>query len=419
MKTHLALITSLSFVRALAADFHASPEGSGSRDGTSAGNAAPASAIASVFNDRMQPGDRLLLASGDYPKLSLSILHGGTTGKPNILEGTPETILSSDWSIEKPDKGTTAISFGPGASHVVLKNLSIRNHCFAIRATPSEDAPRIGIILENIRMEQMRHGIYVSDCDDLSITGVTMKRYSKHGFRLDQGCDGVTLRNCLADCSEGDAAWETKTEVFPFGFNVNNGGAPNTRIRFEDCVAKNNIKSNQTAKYTNGDGFVVEGNSSDVTFIRCHAFRNQDGGFDLKVKDVTLTGCIATGHRRDFRIWATGTLTNCFAGWSQTGFWTKGGPITIKNSTFIGHRRSALEIEDNKPTGPITLADSLIASDEAKFTPAYGSYQGADTNIIAKSPPELGIANADPKWDGSGAVMDSSKYPAKGYRSAK
>ena len=87
----------------------------------------------------------------------------------------------------------------------------------------------------------MRHGFYVSDCDDLVLTDCDLKRYSKHGFRCEMGCDRVTMRRCTADCSEGDAEWEKKTELFPFGFNVNDGGTPNTALTFTDCLARNNL----------------------------------------------------------------------------------------------------------------------------------------------------------------------------------
>ncbi len=401
----------------LAADLFVAPDGSGTRDGSSTANAAAGASISSLF-DKMAPGDRLLLAPGDYAGISLTLSVGGAPGKPKIIEGAIGTTFTSNWSVEKPDKGSTAIALAPGLSHVVLKNLSLRHHCFAIRANPSKDAPRTGLAFEDISIDHVRHGFYLSDCDDMTLSRCTMKRYSKHGFRFDQGCDRVTVKGCLADCSEGDSIWETKTEVFPFGFNLNNGGAPNTGFLFEDCIARNNIKSNQTVKYTNGDGFVAEGNSSGVAFVRCRALRNQDGGFDIKVENARFINCVATGHRRDFRIWRSATLTNCFAGWSQTGLWTKGGPVTADGCTFFGHRKYGLEIEE-KSSGPVTLTRCLIASDEPEYTPSIGTFEGADTTIVAKTAAELGLSKPDPKWDGNGNAMDSSKFPDKGFSSAR
>ncbi len=366
----------------------------------------------------MAAGDRLLLAAGDYRGLKITLTSGGLPGKPKVIEGAPGSTLTSDWSVEKPDKGSTAITLAPGLSHVVFKNLSISRHCFAIRATPSKVTPRQHLSFENISIDQVRHGFYLADCDDTALLNCTAERYSKHGVRFDQGCDRVTVKGCVADCSEGDPVWETKTEVFPFGFILNDGGAPNTAVLFEDCVAKNNIKSNQTVKYTNGDGFVAEGNNREVAFIRCHAFRNQDGGFDIKVENARFTDCIATGHRRDFRVWRSATLKNCVAAWSQTGLWTKGGLVTADGCTFFGHRKSAVEIEE-KSSAPLTLTNCLVASAEPGHTPALGKFEGAETTVVAKTPAELGLSKPDPAWDGKGAAMDSSKFPGKGFNSAR
>jgi len=414
---HSFLLSVLLSGSALATDFHVSHAGSGTKDGSNAANAAAAASASSLFNDTLQPGDRLLFSAGDYKGLSLNLAKGGTKEKPKVVVGAAGAVFSSNWTIEKPDKGATAIALAPGLSHVIFKDLAIRNYCFAVRANAAKETPRSGLVFDNVEMEQMRHGFYLSDCDDLTFRGCDMKRYSKHGFRFEQGCDRVRLSQCTADCSEGDAVWETKTEVFTFGFLLNNGGEPNTAFVFEDCLAKNNIKSNQTAKYTNGDGFVAEGNSKDVSYIRCRALRNQDGGFDLKVKDVTLTDCIAIGHRRDFRLWFNGTLKNCFGGWSQTGLWTKGGPVILDGCTFIGHRRSSLEIEDNAP-GPLTLNNCLLVTGDAKIGAAIGKYDGTGT-VEVKTAEEAGLSKADPAWDGLGTAMDSSKHADKGYRTAR
>jgi hypothetical protein len=399
---------------AIAADFHVSPGGSGTKDGSSAANAAPANHAASLFNDTLEAGDRLLFAPGNYEGLTLELAKGGSAEKPKTLQGAAGAVFSSNWTIEKPDKGATAITLAPGLSHVVFKDLSIRSYCHAVRANPAKDSPRSGLVFDNVDMEQMRHGFYLSDCDDLIFRGCDMKRYSKHGFRFNQGCDRVKLSQCTADCSEGDAVWETKTEVFTFGFLLNNGGEPNTAFVFEDCVAKNNIKSNQTVKYTNGDGFVAEGNSQDVTYLRCRALRNQDGGFDLKVKDVKLEDCVAIGHRRDFRLWSNATLVNCLGGWSQTGLWSKGGAVTANGCTFIGHRGSSIEIEDDAAS-PLTLNHCLLVTGAAKAGVAIGKF-GGEGNVIVKTAEKAGLPMVDPAWNGLGSAMNSTTYKDKGYR---
>ena len=415
MKT-LSILLLLTTAPLIARDFFVTPDGAGTKGAASIENAAPGSAISTLF-DKMAPGDRILLGAGDYAGVTITLRTGGSAEKPKIIEGTDGTSFTSDWTIEKPEKGSTAITLAPGLSDVVIKNLSIRHHCFAVRAQPSKDAPRTRIAFENIAIAQVRHGFYLSDCDDLSLTGCTMKRYSKHGFRFEQGCDRVTVKHCIADCSEADAQWETKTEIFPFGFLIGDGDVPNSSLRFEDCVARNNIKSNQTVKYTNGDGFVAEGKNRDVTFVRCHALRNQDGGFDIKVKDATFTGCIATGHRRDFRIWNSGTLENCFAGSSQTGLWIKEGSVTAKHMSFLNHRKSSVELDD-PAAATVTLSECLLASAQPGYEASIGKYDASGT-VAAKTPDEAGLPKDDPAWNGEGDSMNSTKFRDKGFSSLR
>src|SRR5690349_12508769 len=68
-----------SFVEAR--DWHVLPSGAGGKSGASweqAANAAQLQALA----DQLQPGDRLLLGSGEYKNLSFSIKASGAPGKP-------------------------------------------------------------------------------------------------------------------------------------------------------------------------------------------------------------------------------------------------------------------------------------------------------------------------------------------------
>jgi len=258
----------------------------------------------------------------------------------------------------------------------------------------------------------MRHGYYLSDCDDLRLSGCDLKRYSKHGFRFDQGCDRVTVEKCTADCSEGDAEWEKKTELFPFGFNVNDGGEPNTALAFTDCLARNNLMPLQTTHYKNGDGFVMESNTAGVTLVRCRSIRNQDGGFDLKVHDVKLEGCVSIGNSRNYRIWTTATLTNCFSGFAGTGLWCNGGPITVDHCTFHALKIAAIMTDDHA-TAPVTLRDCLISASPPTRKTARGEIVLGNTTIADEGDPKKDPAyvHPDPNWDGLGDAMNSRTFP--------
>ncbi len=406
----------------VARDFHLTAQGAGSRDGASWEHALGSERLQIVFNEVMQPGDRLLLGGGTYRDATLVISRGGEAGRAKQIvgvdrgEGLP--LFSGNWSVMDPAKGATAFRIGPGVSHVTLQGIRIAGYAFGVHAPATAgDAGRSHLVFDDIAMERFRHGFYLADCDDVQFRACVLRRYSKHGFRFEQGCDRVTLRQCVADCSEGDPEWEKKTELFPFGYLVDDGGSPNSHFVFEDCVARNHLMPLQTTKYPNGDGFVVEGNASAVQFVRCRAIRNQDAGFDLKVREVRLTDCVAIGNSRGFRVWSTGTLDNCFAGWGTVGLWNNGGPVRASRCTFHELKDAAV-LTDDDANLEVTLVDCLItAAAAAHRNTARGTVTLQGTVVTAR-PSDASYLKAEKQWDGSDNAMDSETYPAKGYRSS-
>jgi len=409
-----------------ASDVYLTPIGAGNHDGTSWANAFGQTALGDVVNEKMQPGDRLLLGGGIYTNAQLTISKGGTQGAAKTIAGVDRgeglPVFAGSWSIESPTKGATALRIEPGVSYLVIKAVRIKGYTVGVMAAAVEArASRAHLVFKDVDIEQMRHGFYLSDCDDTQLSGCDLSRYSKHGFRFDQGCDRVTLRQCSADCSEGDAEWEKKTELFPFGFTVNDGGAPNTAFVFEDCVARNNVMPLQKGKYPNGDGFVIEGNTSDVAFVRCRAIRNQDGGFDLKVPDVQLRGCVAVGNSRGFRIWISATLTNCLVGWGSSGLWCNGGPVTADRCTFHELKDAAV-LTDDGATLPVTLADCIISGTASPHRNTSRGQVVINATVVAdQAQPEHDpkYVHPDPAWDGLGGAMNSRTHLEKGYRNAE
>ncbi len=403
-----------------ARDFHMTVEGAGSRDGRGWENALAGDRLQTVFDETIQPGDRLLLGGGTYPSMAWVISSGGAAGRPKELLGVDRgaglPLFAGNWSVENPSRGATAIRIAPGVSHISLQGIRLRGYVYGVHAPASPEAGRSNLRFGDVGMEQLRHGFYLADCDDVQFRACLLKRYTKHGFRFEQGCDRVTLQQCVADCSEGDTAWETRTELFPFGYLVNGGGSPNTEFFFEDCVARNHLMPLQTTKYPNGDGFVVEANAAGVQFVRCRALRNQDGGFDLKVPEVRLTDCVAAGNFRGFRIWSTGTLENCLAGWGTVGLWNNGGPVTATRCTFHELKDAAV-LTDDKASQEVTLTNCLIsAAAKAHRKTAQGNVVLRET-VTSPGAGDAGYPRAEAAWDGLGNAMDSTAHPGKGYRS--
>jgi hypothetical protein len=417
LRLRCAFVFFLTAATAPATVFHLTPEGAGKKDGTGWADAAEQRTLGALVNDRMQPGDELLVGSGTYAHVPVVFSKGGAPGLPKVITGVDRgqglPVLAGEWSSAAPDKGGTAIKLGTGVSHLTMTGLRLRGWVCGVSAETSA-AARAHLIFQDVDMEQCRHGFFLADCDDLRLEGCALKRYTKHAFRFAQGCDRVTIRQCTADCSEGDAEWERKTELFPFGFIINNTGAPNTAFLLEDCLACNNMMPLQTTKYKNGDGFVVEENAVEVALVRCRALRNQDGGFDVKAKGTRFTDCVASGNGRGFRIWTTATLTNCFAGWGTTGLWCNGGPVTARRCTFHALTESAI-LTDDGAGEPVTLHEGLIsACKEAQRHTARGKVML--TGTLETTAAEAQYPAPDPKWDGLGEAMNSRAHPDKGYR---
>ncbi|MDF2939253.1 MAG: hypothetical protein K0Q90_4626, partial [Paenibacillaceae bacterium] len=58
--------------------------------------------------------------------------------------------------------------------------------------------------------------------------------------------------------------------------------------------------------YWNADGFCAEKASDNITYNRCTAFGNTDGGWDVKSYNTYLNDCVSYGNKRAYRFWSGG-----------------------------------------------------------------------------------------------------------------
>ncbi|MBK8036932.1 MAG: right-handed parallel beta-helix repeat-containing protein [Verrucomicrobiaceae bacterium] len=364
MKTlfFFCLLLTLPFP-ASARDYHVLPQGAGMRDGTRWEHALDAATAMSLMKTGLQPGDRLRIGSGAYRGIEFGIGVTGTKAASILIEGVDTggglPVFSGQWDEKHPDKGSIIFTLTDSAAWVTLRGLHVRDAVVGVNAPRTKTGfARPGLRFENIDMERIRHGYYFSDCTDLTLATCTVRRYTKHGFRFEGGCVDVIVRQCVADCSEGDEAWERLTELLPFGFFANGADVPNARLRFEDCNASNHLMPLQKNKYNNGDGFVAEENNAELVFIRCRAERNQDGGFDLKPKGVRLEECVGLRNSRNFRLWSHAEMKGCFSGLASDGIWAKDGPVTATGCTF--HELKNAVSVDNDARAAVRLKDCLL-----------------------------------------------------------
>jgi len=405
-----------------ARDFYLTPEGSGRRNGAAWEDALDQAALSDAFDQILKPGDCLWLGGGVYTNGTLRISIGGTPGLPKTVAGVDRgsglPVLAGTWTEARPAQGRTAIRIDPGASDCIFRNLKIERCAIAVHAPGTGTVGTCSnLVFRNVTAEWVRHGFLLQHCDDVHFTECEVKHYTKHAFRFDQGCDRIRLARAVADCSGGDAEWEKKTEVFPFGFLLNDAGEPNTGFTFESCTAANNRMPLQENRYKNGDGFVVEQNSSNIVFLRCRALRNQDGGFDLKPDGVTLTNCVAVGNSRAYRLWRSAELQNCFAGWGATGLWCNGGPVNAVRCTF--HRMdSAAVMTDDDATFPVTLKRCIISlAGQVSRKTGAGEVRISDSVVTGPghSDPDPVYRQPSDAWSGLDDSMNSRAYKDKGY----
>src|SRR5436189_6079859 len=70
-----------------AADLYLTPTGGGKMDGSNWENALAQGSLNEAVNERLKPGDRLMLGGGAYANASLKIATGGAPGKPKSIVG--------------------------------------------------------------------------------------------------------------------------------------------------------------------------------------------------------------------------------------------------------------------------------------------------------------------------------------------
>jgi hypothetical protein len=417
--------------------YYMTVSGAGTLDGSSWANALPASQLGTTLNTTMIGGDTLLLGSGNYGNRTIALNSSGTAGKPKSVTGVDTgtgipIFNSNNWTRTNPGAGQYAvITLGTGASHWNVSNLALRNCQFAVRANGSSPA-RTNLSFKDLDIQLVRHGFYLHDCDNMTIENCSITSYSKHAYRLEWGCDNVTFKNCLADLSAGDATWWDYSEALPYGFLVNNGGAANTMISFMQCSAYNNRLNNQTIDYWNGDGFVVEGNTSGVSFLDCVAVNNEDAGYDIKAA-ATFENCTAVRNHRGFRCWnTTKTLTNCVAAFpfsrsisSPNGYeggdyiWIENGTATLDYFSSYGNNGTVVR-EDG--TGNVTLTNSILAFSGASggFTAGSVTLGSGTVTYRPGSGTNPNFLNPVSTWDGTGTNMDNTTYGlTKGYNSTR
>ena len=402
----------------------------------------------------MMPGDTLLIGGPE------------TAGGTYNVQGTRVTITNSGsptqrMTIRGVDRGhgypvlqmsgtgtrsNSGIRFDPGVGYWTVENIGIYRRDIGFET--AGDNP--GLIFNNCEAISLKTtGFLFRGCTNLIVNNCRAYLYDRRGFHFISGNENVTVTDCTADFTGPDvehdetrAALSGVEDPVGFYFHINTGTtSPNKNIVLKNCVALDNIESGDS--YNQGDGFMAERLNEGLTFLRCKALRNRDGGFDLKGTNQLIKDCVSNHNRLGFKIWYDGSLVNCIAvGNTQRGIYVasqstaESFTITATNCTVHSATNSGVaNVAIEKPLNTLKLTDCLLT-----FAGAGGTYVGSTgtfqhfnvsgTTVVSGTTPRhayaANTANA-PKynnpvlpWEGNGTNYDNQTYGlTRGYSSTR
>jgi hypothetical protein len=461
-----------------AADRYLTPEGGGSRDGSSWENAAPGTRESfQAAWDALAPGDTLHVGGGAYGALGIRTRRGGEAGRPMRLIGVDRgaglPVFTSDF--DKRKGGATFFAAAEGVSHVEISGFHLKAYKRGvfIRGKGSDwKVSRLVIegALEGIRCdggaepgkpEFATHDVVIADC--------RFDKFVKRGVRLQGGSYRWRIERCWADAGgkdwfvepfaicfqlsgrpgnpiyakAGDAA-KNPGGAAPAGGAADDDGSdtdakpakddafgirpPSEIFAMEhdlelvDCVALNAYAEGtgkDQSRYWNGDGFCGESGSTGIRFIRCVAMHHTDGGWDMKCDNLEFIDCVAIDNKDNFRLWAGAPrLVNCVSAFA----FKRGG----SGPTSGLWTRTSVELKN------CTFIDGPIVIEEAGRTVTFtdsifvGSTKFKDPAAVvftnchvgdgseAKIPAKKGFV-----WLKAGTEFDSPAFPDKGFSSTR
>jgi Ca2+-binding RTX toxin-like protein len=290
--------------------FYISPAGSGTRSGSSPANAGTLKNLP-AFIDAAGPGGevRLLADKGTYKVTQqISIAAGGEAGAPVTIRGVNSSgnPMAASFVGTRPSPWKPGLSDGvelfrllSGANHLSFADLAVKNignGVFRIGANISDLAIR-HVSASNVCrfIEDYVSGSATSaSVNGLKVQDVTIAGYSKNAIRLQYDSRNVLIQNVVGDSQKQDGG------LIIAGVML--AGTVHD-VLFDHVTMKNNYGHGSSSSYWNGDGFLAERNTYNLTFQDTVASGNTDAGYDLKSRNTTLIRATAIGNDQNFRLW--------------------------------------------------------------------------------------------------------------------
>ncbi|MDQ3815750.1 MAG: right-handed parallel beta-helix repeat-containing protein [Armatimonadota bacterium] len=422
-------------------DQYVTPSGAGNKSGRDWANARPAAELQAAL-DAAGPGNSVRVGSGTYENVSLQFNTGGSGANAmkaliGVDTGGGLPVSKSNFDNHKPSKtGVTFVAVAANVSYVLIRDFVLQNHSSAVKLR----GRHLGVRIENVDVTNTRDAFWIeggatpeepyAGTRDLVIRNCDVKNFTKRAMRFLNGNANVQVINCHAD----EGGKEYSTEVFPIGYHIlgGEGGVIDRDITFTDCSAANSW-NDAGKKYWNGDGWAAEGASSDITWTRCVAWGNTDGGWDIKSLRPKLVDCISIGNKRNYRIWPReepAVLENCLAAYSRepkggnpsTGFWIKGGAKLHLTRCTVWGDGASIVVEDGTKDKPTTLKLDRCLIVPLETGAALRLSAGVDVqntgSIVRqdKNDPAVTLRQPSKQWRGGDDSFDSTSHPDLGYR---
>ena len=378
------------------ADQYVTPEGAGAKDGSSWENARPGTKDGfQVALAALGPGCTLHIGGGLYSgSISLSLSKGGESperpiriiGEDRGDAGGP--LFRGSWVRSKPASGPVFLQLGPGVGFIEIRNIDVENY----RSTLIANGPNHGLRISGVSTTNCRDafwfdggmvaGLPDSGTSDLLMEDCSIVRHTKKGVRTMNGVHHSKFVRCRTDAGGEAFAMAEPQDAFSGGFHLLGSYRSKDGVRradhhieFIDCEADNNWHDPGPDKsYWNADGFCTESATHDITFTRCIARGNTDGGWDIKSERPTFIECQGIGNKRNFRVWTHAgepvLFRDCHSEGSvdfgarghHVGFWMLGGgEVTFERCTSKGDEHPvSVESHDPESVTSIHAVDSNL-----------------------------------------------------------
>lgn len=298
---------------------------SGSANGTDWANAGPLTSLNTFISDVGANGEVLIRADeGTYSASTIILSAAGPTDSngikhPVIIRGcdvnedSMNAVIvgsrSSPWiSNGTNTTGPEVFRLGAGVGNLKFRNIEFQrcgNGCF-----------RIADNVDNLTIEQC-NAVNVQRFIENTVTGVAVEAnltnsrighcevrgFSRAFSRLRYDGSNLSIHDCFGDSEFQDGDDFAAGVVFTDTFHD---------VIIERCEMRNclDTQGGDGLVYWNADGFSQETPNFGFQYIDCIAKGCSDGGFDCK-GEWTMLRCIAKENKKNFRLWGTGTATNC------------------------------------------------------------------------------------------------------------